>query len=216
MTVVTATRLSKRSFEKESWLSRSLHGLFPIAVTCENKRGLPEIYNEALDEARDEILLLAHDDIWIVSPERLEEHVHQALDRFDVVGLAGNTRRVPGQFCWISADGKTNDNEYLSGAVAHPIEKTFGIQIYGPSPREVKLLDGLFFAVRSRVLREANVRFDMRFLWHFYDLDVARSCERAGLKMGTWPILVAHASSGAYGSDAWKAGREAYFEKWGS
>ena len=61
----------------------------------------------------------------------------------------------------------------------------------------------------------AGVRFDPQFKFHFYDLDFCRSCEKAGLSMGTWPIDIMHASGGVFRSDAWNEARELYFRKWG-
>jgi hypothetical protein len=58
------------------------------------------------------------------------------------------------------------------------------------------------------------VRFDPRFTFHFYDMDFCRSCERAGLSMGTWPIAITHRSTGAFGSPAWQAGYAEYLAKW--
>ena len=103
----------------------------------------------------------------------------------------------------------------LSGSVAHgtgyPCKD---LLFYGPSMQEVKLLDGLMLACKSRVLHEKGIRFDERFDFHFYDLDFCRQAEAKGMRMGTWPISVVHESSGNLKSDAWKAGYRKYLDKW--
>jgi GT2 family glycosyltransferase len=144
--------------------------------------------------------------------------VRQGLGAFDVIGLAGNRRRVPRQPGWLFLDERlTPDNrENLSGAVGHgrglPLDT---IDVFGPSGQPVKLLDGLFLAVGSETLRAKSIRFDERFDFHFYDVDFCRQAENAGLRMGTWPISVVHESSGGFISDGWRRGYESYLDKWG-
>jgi len=58
------------------------------------------------------------------------------------------------------------------------------------------------------------VRFDTRFMFHFYDLDFCRSARKAGMSMGTWPIRLTHQSAGNYFNPTWLAQSAQYFEKW--
>lgn len=103
----------------------------------------------------------------------------------------------------------------LSGSVGHVANLRDYVSAFGPVPAEVKLLDGVFLAARAGTLREAGVEFDPRFPFHFYDLDFCRSCEKAGLRMGTWPIAVTHDSKGSYNTPEWEKGYEDYLAKWG-
>jgi len=65
-------------------------------------------------------------------------------------------------------------------------------------------------------LQLAGVRLDPNFSFHFYDLDFCRSAEAAGLRIGTWPIAITHASGGAsLQSPAWAESVERYLHKWG-
>ena len=90
------------------------------------------------------------------------------------------------------------------------------VDAFGPVPAEVKLLDGVLLAARAAVLKASGVRFDPQFAFHFYDTDFCRSCERAGLRMGTWPIALTHASAGAgWATSGWDAAYRAYLAKWG-
>jgi GT2 family glycosyltransferase len=223
MRIVAATRSDLAEFWSRTLLGRSLSrfpsgwgpAILPM-VAYSNARGLAEVFNAALMEAgEDDEILFIHDDVWIddwLLPARLSE----ALARFDVVGVAGNRRRLPGQASWVfvSDPSRADGPEYLSGAVAHVDEQKTQVSNFGDSPAEVKLLDGVFLAARVRTLRSADVRFDPRFTFHFYDMDFCRSCERAGLSMGTWPIAITHRSTGAFGSPAWQAGYAEYLAKW--
>jgi GT2 family glycosyltransferase len=76
------------------------------------------------------------------------------------------------------------------------------------------LLDGCFLAAAARTLRERSISFDERFAFHFYDVDFCRTCHRAGLRLGTWPIAVTHASGGRYGTPEWEEALKLYRSKW--
>jgi GT2 family glycosyltransferase len=145
-------------------------------------------------------------------PERLAE----ALKCFDVVGVAGNRRRFPRQSSWIFIDARLtwDTPENLSGSVAHVKGPLVAVSYYGESPAAVRLLDGVFLAARVERLRRAGVRFDPRFRFHFYDLDFSRSCEQAGLTLGTWPIAITHASVGQFDSPEWTEAYAEYLAKW--
>jgi len=183
-----------------------------------NRKGLPAIYNgQICEENRGMMLLFVHDDVWL-DDCYVYDRLAQALERFDVVGLAGNTRRAPRQPAWgfvsdhpLVWDGKA----HLSGVVAHGREPGGLLSRYGPPGRPCKLLDGLFLAARCDTLLDRGVRFDERFMFHFYDMDFCRSAEQAGLSMGTWPIAVTHASDAVFGTASWREGLAAYFAKWG-
>ncbi len=220
--VVCATRKDRDAFFAETALGRSLSLHRPSAVELRlfpgNRQGLPEVYNTAISESGkgDVILLFVHDDVHLCD-FHWAERLREGLAAFDVVGLAGNRRRVPGQPAWLFTDETlTRDSrDHLSGIVGHgralPLD---GVNDYGPSGKPVKLLDGLFLAVRSDTLRAKSLSFDERFDFHFYDLDFCRQAERAGLSMGTWPISVVHESAGNFANDRWRLSYEAYLEKW--
>ncbi len=100
-------------------------------------------------------------------------------------------------------------------ASPHAGRGTSRLDVFGPTPAAVKLLDGVFIAARADRLKESAVRFDPRLTYHFYDLDFCRQCEAAGLSMGTWPIALTHGSLGSWG-DAWRKSKNLYLEKWRS
>ncbi len=220
--IICATRKSREEFMTRAALGRSLALHLPPAVELRlfpgGNPGLPYAYNVAIDESRTRpaILLFIHDDLHLCDffwADRLRE----GLRAFDVIGLAGNRRRVPRQPGWGFIDEKMSGElrENMSGTVAHGLGyPSDSIDVFGPAPQSVKLLDGLLLAARSEVLHARSVRFDERFDFDFYDLDFCRSAERAGLSMGTWPISVVHESHGGYVSDGWRRNYDRYLEKW--
>jgi GT2 family glycosyltransferase len=230
--IVSATRLSEAEFFKQSALGASLQRLLPAPrlaqlatddsmrltayIAFENRRGLPHLYNERITaEEKDAILVFVHDDLWI-EDFFLANRLLDALKIYDVVGLAGNRRRLQNQCAWAYIDDKftPDDHANLSGRVAHGRAPFGKVTLFGETPAPCELLDGVFLAARRLVLRTNNVLFDPRFDFHFYDLDFCRTARQSGLRLGTWPISATHQSYGASKNDHWREKRDSYLEKW--
>lgn len=221
---VVATRAKFDDFLTGTALGRSV-ALYPsegmeVRLFEENTAGLPSVYNQAIEEARARpaLLVFCHDDLHLCD-FFWADHLREAVRKFDIVGLAGNRRRVPRQAGWVFLDDKfTFDSpEHLSGVVGHGRGfSPSSVNFFGPSGQPVKLMDGLLMACNSQLLIDKNLRFDERFDFHFYDLDFCRQAEVLGLSMGTWPISVVHESHGNFHGAAWRAGYAAYLEKWQS
>jgi GT2 family glycosyltransferase len=158
-----------------------------------------------------------HDDVWI-DDIFFVERVLEGLAVYDVIGVAGNRRRVPGQSAWAFIDQKRtwDRRENLAGNIAHG-KRPFGkLANYTDTvSAECELLDGVFLAARRATLVERGVAFDPRFDFHFYDMDFCRSARKAGLRLGTWPISLTHQSGGDFTADAWAQKYRLYIEKWG-
>lgn len=217
---VSATRLSEAEFRQQAPLFKSLDrigrlSLIALQVFYANQRPLADCYNEVIEQAAaEDILVFVHDDVWI-DDFFIATRLAEALRQFDVVGLTGNQRRQLQQVNWFFApDTGRADQGYLSGAVSHGQPGSGRPSVYGPVPAEVKLMDGVFLAVSAAKLKQSGVRFDRQFAFDFYDTDFCRSCEQAGLKMGTWPIAITHASGGNFNSAAFKQAEALYWQKW--
>ncbi len=221
--VICATRKDREDFFSATPLGKSLSLLRPPGVELRlfprNGDGLPALYNRAISESLndDVIFLFIHDDVHLCD-FHWASRLASAIVAFDIVGLAGNRRRLAHQPGWLFVDEKlTPDSRAnLSGVVAHGSGLApASITVFGVAGQEVKLLDGVFLAVTSATLRANALRFDERFAFHFYDLDFCRQAEQAGLRMGTWPISVVHESAGTFVSEGWRRGYDLYLEKWG-
>ncbi|MES2013541.1 MAG: tetratricopeptide repeat protein, partial [Pseudomonadota bacterium] len=205
--VISATRLSKEDFWKQSALGLSLQRYveqdisFSVRIAYENTRGLPEIFNDCINQVEDSaILVFVHDDVWINEVD-FTKLVILGLECFDVIGVAGNRRRVPQQPNWIFSrlqGGRLfkDDRAHLSGFIAHGEAAPGTDSYFGYMPVECELLDGVFLAVKKSSLVQNNLRFDPQFDFHFYDMDFCRSVREAGLRLGTWPIKLIHQSKG--------------------
>jgi GT2 family glycosyltransferase len=222
--LVCATREPEERFHTHTALGRSLAVLpYPfveVRLFASNSVGLSKLYNIALREAAGDpaILVFLHDDLYI-HDLYWPYHLFDALRLFDIVGLAGNKRRVPAQPSWCFIDDQWTPDDWanLSGVVAHgrqwPPSK---ISYYGPPNQAVKLLDGLLIAGPSETFLAHGITFDERFEFHFYDLDLCRQLELKGRRMGTCGISVMHESPGNFRSAKWSAAYADYLGKWQS
>jgi hypothetical protein len=220
---VCATRATTEGFGQTALgqsLSKFQYPGTSVRLFPENSLGLSTVYNTAIREAVNDpaILLFAHDDIFLCD-FFWPAHTLSSLGQFDIVGVAGNRRRVPKQPTWVNTDEyfSWDEPENLSGIVGHGQGfPPTSINAYGAPGVEVKLLDGLLLIARSETLVKTALFFDERFDFHFYDLDFCRQAESKGVRMGTSYISVVHQSGGGYSSPAWRSGYKTYLQKWGS
>ena len=221
--IVSATRLSESEFWESAPLGRSLRrltheGRLVPRIAFGNRRGLPEVYNERIAAAdRHDILAFVHDDIWI-EDFFIADRITEGLAVYDVIGVAGNRRRVRNQpaWPWIDDEFTADDRRNLSGRVAHGADPFGTVSFFGAAPARCELLDGVLLAARKSRLVRRGVRFDPRFRFHFYDMDFCRSACEKGLKLGTWPISLTHRSTGAFQTPEWREGYRVYLDKWQS
>jgi predicted O-linked N-acetylglucosamine transferase (SPINDLY family)/GT2 family glycosyltransferase len=220
--IVSATRYSEQDFWRKSALGLSLHRHLKqsrgvsASVAFNNTLGLSDVFNQAIEQADDNaILVFVHDDVWIDEANFVDTLI-AGLERFDVIGVAGNKRRLPNQPAWLFVDTALNwdEPEYLSGTVSHGLHAFGKSSFYGEAPAACELLDGVFIATTKSALESAHVRFDHQFDFHLYDIDFCRSAREAGLHLGTWPIKLTHQSKGAFGSPHWGQKCQLYFNKW--
>lgn len=221
--IICATRLSEQDFSDRSALGISLRrfpddGRLSARLAVSNTRGLSAFYNEQIAAAdRDNILVFMHDDVWI-DDFFFTQRILEGLEKYDVLGVAGNRRRVARQPAWAYPDSTfTWDcQENLSGAIANGVRPFGAISRFGDTPAACELLDGVFLATRKSTLMERDCRFDPRFEFDFYDMDFCRTARKLGMTLGTWPICLTHQSAGIFGEERWQSSYRAYLEKWGT
>lgn len=220
--IISATRLSESDFWNNSALGISLKRIkqdyrLLARVAFENHQGLPEIYNARISASEhSNILIFIHDDVWI-DDYFLADHVIEGLRTYDVIGIAGNRRRIPNQPGWaIPYMSPTWDiQSNLSGSIANGTSPFGQITYFGKTPACCELLDGVFLAAKKSTLLANKVCFDPNFAFHFYDMDFCRSARQRGLRLGTWPICLTHQSGGRIFTEQWKEMYRAYIKKWG-
>lgn len=217
--LVSTTRLEAAAFWSDTLLGCSLrqaqHRELLTRIQFTNHQPLAVAYNAAIEAApAGSVLVFCHDDIDL-GPEPLGHQLKAALARFDLVGVAGNHRHQRGQIAWwLDPQSGGWDHPFLSGALRHGTPERSQLNVFGPAPMPVELLDGVFLAARADTLRRSGVRFDPCFASHYYDLDLSRSARRAGLSLGTWPLPLVHASGGELWGETWQESQQAYLRKW--
>jgi GT2 family glycosyltransferase len=227
--LVSATQFPDTLFAEATFLGRSLaripDSLRPSVTmafgnTGPGALGLADIFNRVIERTDPQTnLVFVHDDVYL-NDWFFAQRVLDALERFDVVGVAGSLNPDLSQPSWalrFDADLKPagwQPGVQRSGAVSHFDYTSPKISVYGPSPASCSLLDGVFIAVKTAVVKERGVRFDPRFRFHCYDIDFCRSAAQQGLKLGTWPLSITHDSAGSYGSEDFKQAARLYLEKW--
>ena len=219
---VVATRHTRESFFTKTALGKSL-ALHPFSwigldLFASNNDGLPKVYNRSIENSKNNpaVLVFAHDDIHLLD-FFWADHLVNALEQFDIVGIVGNKKRIPNQpgWCFIDDNFTLDKSENFSGVIGHGIDFPPRIlKVFGPPWQEVKLLDGLFLACHSETLKQKSLQFDEQFDFHFYDLDFCRQAEEKNLKMGTCNISIVHQSSGNFKSPQWEVAKNKYFAKW--
>lgn len=165
-------------------------------VGIHDAKSFSEGYNRGVKKSLGDILIFSRDDVEILSPDfvtRLKGH----LENFDIVGLAGTDWVIDG--CWVSAGVP-----YLYGQVAHQDEDIYAVSFYdfgevayhGKTAEDgIKMLAGLFFAVRQPVVQQ--VLFDENNFdgFDYYDSDFTYSAFLAGFSLAVCnDIAVIHYS----------------------
>lgn len=172
-------------------------------IAFENTRGLPELYNAALQRGTYDCVVFCHDDVELCDMFLMRK-LETAFHKFDVVGVVGARHFNPKQdfLAW-----HTCDDRYKVGGLLHATvsgnDSKFFYAAFGPTPAECLVVDGLFLAVNAATV--GNLRFDERLTFDFYDIDFCLSARQLGLKVGVAPVLVTHLSHGpSYGTERYR------------
>ena len=222
LVIVSATRLTQEIFWQISALGISLKRhmskdtRLDAQISFENTRGLSEVFNDSISKAdQDQTLVFIHDDVWI-NQDNFLETVMAGLEKYDVIGVIGNKRRLKNQTGWRFLDIKQEiDRETnLSGCIGFGLTTPGIVENYGPAPVPCELLDGVFMAVRKSTLQNSHLEFDTLFDFSFYDMDFCRTARQKNIKLGTWLIDLTHQSQGRYGTSGWHNNLKKYQEKW--
>lgn len=169
-----------------------------LDLTCNNKEGLPLVYNRKISHYADsgvEFLVFTHDDVYIddLKLEKKLGHAHRDLG-FDIIGLAGASKIFPNQHAlW----HLMSERQHQHGMVAHFLkEGLVHTSSYGTSPARVAIADGLFLAVHLPSVLKAGWKFNENYRFHHYDIASCLDALVLGLSVGVYPIHVIHKSLG--------------------
>ena len=198
--VLIASATSKKD-ETETHLFKGLEDHvedIDLIIKTDNKKGLCQVYNEILEAEGDkyDAFIYCHDDVTIDSVNFVDRTL-TGLQTYDVVGVAGGSKiKKNTPILWhLMTDKMTH-----SGIVFHPHHeyKEFCFPTtFGPRPKEVAVLDGVYLAVKPKTLFEKEIKFDENIKgFHHYDIKFSIDCKLAGLSLGTLDINIIHQSPG--------------------
>ena len=178
---------------KTVWKQKHMHNsvFTDVEVIANNIKGLSQCYNKIL---RDDdivnnysVVLFVHDDVELEDINLKDKLINSP---YDVTGLAGAkmfNKDVP-KLAWHLAAPR----EMQVGEVAHCHEGKVWTTVFGPTKSRALTLDGLFLAVKPKVLREKGLEFDENFNFHFYDLAFCMRANQKRVTCGVLPIRVVH------------------------
>lgn len=228
--LVTASRAGPKDFYTHTALGRSVQRLRAAGVSlrvraaCHNREPLATVYNAAIESGfADHTVVFVHDDV-VIEDHHIATRLQEALQHFDLVGLAGCVQRHPGQPAWLFPQrvGQWATAGQLLGSVGHDTtgnakarRQVRRVRHFGATHQRAALLDGVLLAVRGQTLMDRGLRFDPALAFDFYDLDFCRQAEQRGLRAGVWPLAITHLSAGNFDSPSWRRTYPIYLEKWG-
>jgi hypothetical protein len=172
---------------------------------------LTELYNKALRETTNDIVVFCHDDI-IFDTKNWGKKLLKFFsdnDEFGIIGIAGS-RELPSSGKWWE-----NPNQ-MYGQVYHQHNGNRWLSRYSPKKSkfidDVVIVDGLFFAVDKNKI---SVDFDEEVKgFHFYDVDFCFRNYIKGVRVGVVSdIDVTHLSIGET-NDEWENNRQNFSEKY--
>jgi len=189
-------------------------------IICNNIDSLAKVYNKEIEDGCNEnkILIFVHDDV-IIEDLFLREKLNEAMEQFDIVGLAGI--KAPIAIKEPALWHLMGHPSQYSGAVAHfdKNETQRFMTSFGKTPDRVVLLDGVFLAINTERILKKGLRFDENnpAKFHYYDLNFSLDANKLGLKLGTWPIWITHKSHGLEKpTEDWVNGQNYFLQKYGS
>jgi len=175
-----------------------------------NEKSIFEAYEKgfkSLNADDDDIVIFCHDDIDIItSPEEFKEELVRAtgVKNAGFVGVAG-AAKLSKQCVWWQPENK------LRGFSFHgPSRSEMYPTYFGRLQAKVLVLDGLFLAVKAKVLKNISMKKPAQFKgeWDFYDLEYTLRAYEAGYDNWVVPIILRHESPGELvGRDSWHQNR---------
>ena len=174
------------------------------------EKSLSQVYNEILDEAKTDIVVLCHDDIYFDTNSwyyKLKTHFENS--EYGILGVAGTTE-MPSSGQWWEVRRK------MIGIVNHESGGKKWTSKYsedlGKSIRETVIVDGVFIALsKSRIKHN----FDEEFKgFHFYDIGFCFKNQIEGVKVGVISnIRITHKSIGQT-NEQWEENKKLFAKKY--
>lgn len=183
-----------------------------------------EVFNPmALKENKDDdILVLMHDDVNILSSDSVFEYFLSPLKDKGTgfVGVAGTQYFTPRAVWW---EGLNETSPVMRGSLAGTVNhgdslETMTRTVFGHGNKtQVVVMDGLILAATYRTWKSIRLAKPKEFSgnWDFYDMYYTFQAHMKGLKNYVMPLEVLHKSPGdTRGKEGWHKNKEAFLSKY--
>jgi hypothetical protein len=173
-------------------------------------KSLSQVYNEILNESKNDIVVFCHDDLEFDTKDwgkRVIKHFEKS--DFGILGVAGTTE-IPKSGMW------WEDKRKMIGIVNHKHEgkkwESKYSKSWGDEINECCFVDGLFIAVNKKRLKET---FDESVKgFHFYDVYFSVKNFLQNVKVGVvYNIRITHLSIGQT-NESWENNRKVFEEEY--
>ena len=175
----------------------------------DGSKSLSQVYNEILNESKNNIVVFCHDDLEFDTKDwgkRIIKHFDNS--NFGILGLAGTTE-IPKSAMW------WEDKRKMIGIVNHKHEgkkwESKYSKSWGDEISECSFVDGLFIAVNKKRIKE---NFDESVKgFHFYDVYFSVKNFLQDVKIGViYNVRVTHLSIGQT-NEIWEENRKVFEEQ---
>ena len=182
-----------------------------IPVENNGQLSLTEVYNKILNDSKNDIVILCHDDIYFDSKnwgQKILKHFKRNPN-YGILGLAGTTHMPKSAKWW-------EDFSKMKGIVNHEHEgkkweSKFSSSL-GNQIDDVVLVDGLFIVINKNKIKQPFNKEIKGF--HFYDVDFSFRNFIDDVKIGVmYDVRVTHKSIGQT-NEQWEKNREIFAEKY--
>ena len=210
ITVGYSTRESKPEFIEYLKKSSGFKKIEVIEKINNGDKSLSQTYNEILSEAKTDIVVLCHDDIYFDT----SSWYHKLLKHFDksdfgIIGMAGTTEMPSSGMWW-------ENRKKMIGIVNHESEGKKWASKYSDDLnnriKETVIVDGLFIAISKKRIKHNFVEDFKGF--HFYDIPFCFENHIDGVKVGVITnIRITHKSIGQT-NQQWEDSKLLFAEKY--
>ena len=212
ISIVYPTREKNEKHRQHLLETCGLNNVQIIEYVSNGEYSLTNIYNKALNETTNNIVVFCHDDIIINTKNwgnKILNHFRRNPD-YGIIGKAGS-KYIPKSGMWWDV-GMTE----VVGQVYHQSQGKKWLSQYsediGNKIDDTIIVDGLFFAIN---VEKINSSFDDNIKgFHFYEVDFCFSNFLSGVKIGViYDISVTHLSIGQT-NQQWEENRLQFIEKY--
>lgn len=212
ITVAYSTREHKPEFIEYLKKSSGFKNLLVIEKVNNGEKSLSTLYNEILDEAKTDIVVFCHDDIYFDSGSWYNKLLkHFEKNDFGIIGVAGTTYMPRSGMWWENRKKMVGIVNHESGGKKWESKYSDSL---GNSILETVVIDGLFMAVDKTKIKK---RFNEDFKgFHFYDIPFSFENHLEGVKVGVITnIRITHKSIGMT-NEQWEENRKLFESKYQS